>query len=65
MRQLLFDFAVDPPLKFHIQKGAGLPVEVWEYSNVLRAVEKEECVVLTMEDGSAFIPKNWVVKVEQ
>ena len=64
-QQLLFDFAVDPPVKFHIQRGRNLPVEIWEYNNILGAVERGNYVVLTLEDKSAFIPKTWVVKVEK
>ena len=64
-KQLLFDFAVNPPVKFHIQRGKKLPVEIWEYNNILGAVERGDYVVLTLEDKSAFIPKAWVVKVEQ
>jgi hypothetical protein len=42
-----------------------LPVEIWEYNNILGAVERGDYVVLTLEDKSAFIPKAWVGKVEQ
>ena len=64
-QQLLFDFAVDPPVKFHIQRGPGLPMEVWEYTNILRAEEKGDYVILTFKDRSAVLPKSWVIKVEQ
>ena len=69
-KQLLFDFAVDPPVRFYIQRtepeeGEEAQVEVWEYNNILGAVERGEYVVLSLEDRSAFIPKAWVVKVEQ
>ena len=65
VQQLLFDFVIDPPVKFYIQKQAEMPVEIWEYHDLLGAVERGNYVVLTLEDSSAFIPKSWVVKVEQ
>jgi len=64
-KQLLFDFALTPPLRFHIQRDKGKHTEIWEYFNVLSAVEREKYVVLSLEDYSAFIPKAWVVKIEQ
>tara|TARA_R110002020_G_scaffold100885_3_gene238194 strand:- start:685 stop:891 length:207 start_codon:yes stop_codon:yes gene_type:complete len=64
-RQKLFDFALDPPIKFYIQKQASQPGEIWEYHDLLGVVERGDYVVLTLEEGAAFIPKSWVVKVEQ
>ena len=69
-KQLLFDFAIEPPVKFYIQRtepeeGEEPQVEVWEYNNILGVSERGKYVVLSLKDKSAFIPKAWVVKVEQ
>jgi len=63
--QLLFDFALTPPLRFYIQRSEKTPMEVWEYDDVLGAAERGKYVVLELKGKSAFIPKAWVVKVEQ
>jgi len=64
-QQLLFDFAIEPPVRFHIQRSKNAPIEIWEYTDILGAVERGKYVVLTLKDKSSFIPRSWVVKVEQ
>ena len=65
VQQLLFDFAIDPPVRFYIKRSEREQMEVWEYNNILGVAERGEYVVLSLEDSSSFIPKAWVVKVEQ
>jgi len=63
--QLLFPFAIDPPVRFYIKRGEREQMEVWEYDDILGVSDRGKYVVLRLEDKSAFIPKAWVVKVEQ
>jgi len=64
-KQLLFDFALNSPIKFYIQRRETLPVEIWDYQNVLGVAQRGTYVVLTLGESASFIPMSWVVKVEQ
>tara|TARA_R110000824_G_scaffold232967_1_gene421142 strand:- start:287 stop:487 length:201 start_codon:yes stop_codon:yes gene_type:complete len=64
VKQLLFDFAIKPPIRFFIKRNRGNDVEVWEYADVTGVTRRADSVIIKMKEYSAFIPMCWVVQVE-
>ena len=64
MKQLLFDFAIKPPIRFFIKRDPNKDTEIWEYTDVTGVRRVANSVVIRMEKYSAFIPVPWVVQVE-
>jgi hypothetical protein len=64
VKQLLFGFAIKPPIRFFIKRDLNKEVEIWEYSDVLGVTRRANSVIIRMKEYSAFIPMPWVVQVE-